>query len=86
MKTAICYYSRHHGNTLKVLEAIAGEGAVELIDVTAGQTVQLEDYDCIGFASGVYYWKLQEGLHRRDRSHCRGKKLPGAWGIRLPRV
>ena len=23
MKTAICYYSRHHGNTLKVLEAMA---------------------------------------------------------------
>lgn len=69
MKTAICYYSRHHGNTLKVLEAIAGEGAVELIDVTAGQTVQLEDYDCIGFASGVYYWKLQEGLLRFARQY-----------------
>lgn len=26
MKTAICYYSRHHGNTLKVLQAMAGEG------------------------------------------------------------
>lgn len=23
MKTAICYYSRHHGNTRKVLEAMA---------------------------------------------------------------
>lgn len=54
MKTAICYYSRHHGNTLKVLEAMAQEGDVDLIDVTSRQTVRLEDYDCIGFASGIY--------------------------------
>ncbi len=26
MKTAICYYSRHHGNTRQVLEAMAREG------------------------------------------------------------
>lgn len=25
MKTAICYYSRHHGNTRQVLEAMARE-------------------------------------------------------------
>lgn len=54
MKTAVCYYSRHHGNTLKVLEAMAGEGEVDLIDVTTRQTVRLEGYDCIGFASGIY--------------------------------
>lgn len=54
MKTAICYYSRHHGNTLKVLEAIAAENEVDLIDVTARQMVRLDEYDCIGFASGIY--------------------------------
>ena len=26
MKTAICYYSRHHGNTKKVLDAMAQVG------------------------------------------------------------
>ena len=54
MKTAICYYSRHHGNTLKVLEGMAREGDVDLIDVTTRQAVRLEDYDCSGFASGIY--------------------------------
>lgn len=54
MKTAICYYSRHHGNTRRVLEAMALEGDVELIDVTTRQTVRLESYDCVGFASGIY--------------------------------
>ena len=55
MKTAICYYSRHHGNTRKLLEAMAREGDVDLIDVTTRQAVRLEGYDCIAFASGIYF-------------------------------
>lgn len=62
MKTAICYYSRHHGNTRKVLEAMAREGEVDLIDVTTRQAVQLEDYDCIGFASGIYGFDFQKSV------------------------
>ena len=62
MKTAICYYSRHHGNTLKVLQAMAEEGDIDLIDVTDCETVQLADYDCVGFASGVYFGKFHEGV------------------------
>lgn len=62
IKTAICYYSRHHGNTLKVLEAMAAEGDVELIDVTARQAVRLEEYDCIGFASGIYGFEFHKGV------------------------
>lgn len=69
MKTAICYYSRHHGNTRKVLEAMAGEGGAELIDVTARRAVRLEEYDCIGFASGIYYGTFQEGVLRFARQY-----------------
>ena len=58
MRTAVCYYSRHHGNTRKVLEAMAREGEIDLIDATVCQTVRLEDYDCVGFASGVYFGKF----------------------------
>ena len=58
MKTAVCYYSRHHGNTRKVLETMAREDELDLIDVTARQAVRLEGYDRIGFASGVYYGKF----------------------------
>ena len=32
MKTAIVYYSAHHGNTKKLLDAIAVKNAVTLID------------------------------------------------------
>ena len=62
MKTAICYYSRHHGNTLKVLKAMAEEGDVDLIDVTLRQSVRLEEYDCIGFASGIYAFEFQKSV------------------------
>ena len=62
MKTAVCYYSRHHENTRKVLEAMAGEGNLDLIDVMARQVVRLEEYDCIGFASGIYDFDFQKAV------------------------
>jgi len=60
MKTAICYYSRHHGNTRKVLEAMTDGRDVDLIDVTARIAVHLEQYDAVGFASGIYYGKFHD--------------------------
>lgn len=55
MKTAIVYYSKHHGNTKKLLDAIAAENEVTLIDVTEQPSADLSGYDRIGFASGIYY-------------------------------
>ena len=76
MKTAICYYSRHHGNTLKVLEAMAREGEVDLIDVTPRQAVRLEGYDCIGFASGIYAFHFQKSVVEFARQYLpKGKPV-----------
>ena len=58
MKTAICYYSRHHGNTLAVLDAMTEGCTVDLIDVTVRMAVRLDQYDRIGFASGIYFSKF----------------------------
>ena len=55
MKTAIVYYSKHHGNTKKLVDSIASKYEVTLIDSTARMTVDLKDFDCIGFASGIYF-------------------------------
>ena len=55
MKTAIVYYSKHHGNTKKLLDAIAAKHTVTLIDVTEQPDADLSGYDRIGFASGIYY-------------------------------
>ncbi len=55
MKTVILYYSTHHGNTKKLLDAIAAENEVELIDVTKAPDQDLSGYDRIGLASGIYF-------------------------------
>lgn len=41
MKTAIVYYSKHHGNTKKLLDAIVAAADVDLIDVTADKDADL---------------------------------------------
>ena len=76
MKTAVCYYSRHHGNTRKVLDAMADEGNLDLIDVTTRQTVRLEEYDCIGFASGIYGFDVQKAVVEFARQYLpQGKSV-----------
>ena len=60
-KTAIAYYSQHHGNTKKLLDALKEyDPALELIDVTEKHEADLSVYDRIGFASGIYYLKFAE--------------------------
>lgn len=59
--TAIIYYSKHHGNTKKLLDAIAAaDPEVELVDATEKHELDLSRYDKIGFASGIYYGKFAE--------------------------
>lgn len=60
MKTAIIYYSRHHGNTKKLLDAIAARHEVTLIDAAEVSQADLAGYDRIGFASGIYYSKFHK--------------------------
>ena len=60
MKTAICYFSCHHGNTRKVVEAMADAGNVDLIDVRTRQAVRLEECDCVGLASGIYLSEMHK--------------------------
>ena len=56
MNTAIVYYSQHHGNTKKLLDAIKKyDPNVVLIDVTASETTDLSAFGRIGFASGIYF-------------------------------
>ena len=57
MKTVIVYASTHHGNTKKLLEAIAGHSDVDLVDVVAHAQYDLSGYDRIGIASGIAFGK-----------------------------
>lgn len=62
MKTAIVYYSKHHENTKKLLDAIKKSSSddITLIDVTQTSTHSLSKYDLVGFASGIYYSKFEK--------------------------
>lgn len=62
MKTAIVYYSKHHGNTKKLLDAIARKHDLTLIDATATSRPDLSAYDRIGFASGIYYSRFHKSV------------------------
>ena len=54
MKAVIVYASIHHGNTKKLVDAIADKYEVDLIDATTTKSADLSGYDLIGFASGIY--------------------------------
>jgi len=56
MSTAIIYYSEHHGNTKKLLDAIAAvDPEVKLANVLSDEAADLSSFDRIGIASGVYF-------------------------------
>lgn len=59
-KTAIVYASVHHGNTKKVLDAIASVYEVDLINASKVKKQDLSGYETVGFASGVYYSKYHK--------------------------
>lgn len=62
MKTAIIFASVHHGNTRKIVEQIARNNDVDLIDATQVKEKDLSEYDRIGFASGIYYGKFHQSV------------------------
>ncbi|MGI5895208.1 MAG: flavodoxin domain-containing protein [Candidatus Merdivicinus sp.] len=76
MKIAICYYSRHHGNTLKVMEAMCQKYPADFIDVTNPSTTCLDEYELIGFASGIYGFDFHKMVADFARQYLpRGKKV-----------
>lgn len=62
MKIAIVYYSRHHANTKKLIDAIAKAHHVTLIDAVDQPDADLSRYEMVGFASGIYYSKFHKSV------------------------
>ena len=69
MRSVIVYASTHHGNTKKVVEAIAQECGVELVDATKVHEKELSEYDLIGFASGIFFSKFAEPVLKFAREN-----------------
>lgn len=76
METLIVYHSEHHGNTKKLLDAIAKEGNVTLLDASCGAGMDCGAYGLIGFASGIYYQKFHEDvINWVERNLSPGKRV-----------
>ena len=62
-RMAILYYSKHHENTKKVLNALhETDRSLVLVDVTGKEEIDLNPYDRIGLASGMYFGKVATQL------------------------
>ena len=62
MKALIIYISVHHGNTEKVAKVMANILDATLLQVKQADADMLEQYDLIGFGSGIYFGKHHESL------------------------
>ena len=75
MKTVIIYESKHHGSTKKVCDRIATEcGAVLVRAESVDAGFNWEDYDLIGFASGIAYSKFYDPVNSAAEQIPRGKR------------
>lgn len=75
MKTAIVYYSCHHGNIKKLVDAIALQFDVDLINVCESNIKDLSNYDCIGFASGIYFSSFAKQVLSFTENICQKTKM-----------
>ncbi|MBR2577699.1 MAG: hypothetical protein IKE38_02095, partial [Erysipelotrichaceae bacterium] len=77
MKTAIIYYSKHHGNTEKLLKAIAAaDASLTLVDVTKEPHFDLSGYERIGLASGIYFSSFAKQVLSYAENHLpEGKEI-----------
>jgi len=62
MKALIIYISVHHGNTERVAKAMANILDADLLQMKQVDASVLEQYDLIGFGSGIYFGKHHKSL------------------------
>ena len=75
MKKAILIYaSKHHGNTYKLAKAISEKYEITMIDATKESIVDLQEYEVIGFASGIDFGKFYEEIENFAEANLPIKK------------
>ncbi len=77
MKILILYASTHHGNTKKVVEALAERFHTGLIDLMNDPVPDLASYDLLGFASGIYFGSFHKKILKliEQSERLSGKKV-----------
>jgi menaquinone-dependent protoporphyrinogen IX oxidase len=61
-KTLVICKSAHHSNTARVAHTIANVLGATVVSSEEVPYTSLDDYDLIGFGSGVYYGSFHEAL------------------------
>ncbi len=62
MKIGIVYASKHNQNTYKVVKAVSEKISADLISAEDEKSMDLSQYDLIGFASGIAFGKFYESV------------------------
>ena len=62
MKALLIYVSVHHGNTEKVAISMVNILSADLLQVKQADAAKIEQYDLVGFGSGVYFGKHHASL------------------------
>jgi len=75
MKTAIIYHSEHHGNTKKLIDAIAEKYEVTLIMAEEVKNTDLSTFDIIGLATGIYAFRVHPDIQAAAESLPAGKNV-----------
>lgn len=76
MKSLIIYCSNYKNNTEKVAKIFAEKTNSELINIKDIDNVDIENYDLIGFGSGVYKESMSPRIFKlADKLNVRGKKV-----------
>ncbi len=75
MKSLIVYCSEYKNNTERIARIFAGKIDCELINIKNASDINIENYDLIGFGSGVYreslsrkMFKLVDKLNLKDKN------------------
>jgi flavodoxin len=62
LKILIIYSSVHHGNTEKITKVMAETLNCEMLKAESVNVDKLQDYDLIGFGSGIYAGKFHKSM------------------------
>ena len=64
MKSIIIYESTHHGNTKRLVDAIAAKYNVETFSIENARSIDLSGYDMIGLAAGIAFGKFYKRMEK----------------------
>ncbi|WP_139902794.1 flavodoxin domain-containing protein [Clostridium thermarum] len=76
MKSLIIYFSNYKNNTEKIAKVFAEKINADLINLKGSGEIKIEDYDLIGFGSGVYKEDLAPQLYKWvEKMNLKDKKV-----------